>query len=146
MPQMPPLSDDALKAMLSQPLVAKIATISSNGNPHISALWFEERDGDIFFNTWGTTRAARNLKQNPKAALLIDTNEFPYSGIHYSGTAVVEGPANDEEGMAKMFARYMGADVAAAKEYAGQLISMGERIYICFTPGKHVAWDFSQAS
>ncbi|MCH8010241.1 MAG: hypothetical protein IIC91_15420, partial [Chloroflexi bacterium] len=54
--------------------------------------------------------------------------------------------ANDQEGMGKMFARYMGGDVAAATEYAGQLISMGERIYIRFTPEKHVAWDFSQAS
>ncbi len=146
MPQMPPLSDDALKAMLSQPLVAKLATISSKGNPHISALWFDERDGDIIFNTWGTTRAAKNLNNNSKAALLIDTNEFPYAGIHYSGTAVVEGPANDQEGTGKMFARYMGGDVAGATEYAGQLISMGERIYIRFTPEKSVAWDFSQAS
>ena len=146
MPQMPPLSDDARKALLSQPLVAKIATISSKGNPHISALWFEERDGDIIFNTWGTTRAAKNLKQNPKGALLIDTTEMPHADIHYSGTAVVEGPANDQEGMGKMFARYMGGDVAGATEYAGQLISMGERIYIRFTPSKHVAWDFSQAS
>ncbi len=146
MPQMPPLSDEALKKMLSQSIVAKIATISSKGNPHISALWFEEREGDIIFNTWGTTRAAKNLKQNPRAALLIDTNEFPYAGIHYSGIAVVEGPANDQEGMGKMFARYMGGDVAGATEYAGHLISMAERIYIRFTPDKHVAWDFTQAS
>lgn len=146
MPQMPPLSDESLKEMLSQPLVAKLATISSKGNPHISALWFEERNGDIFFNTWGTTRAARNLNNNSKASLLIDTPEMPHAGIHYSGTAVVEGPANDQESMGKMFARYMGGDVAGATEYAGQLISMGERIYIRFTPDKHVAWDFSQAS
>ena len=146
MPQMPPLSDESLKEMLSQPLVAKLATISSKGNPHISALWFEERNGDIFFNTWGTTRAARNLNNNSKASLLIDTPEMPHAGIHYSGTAVVEGPANDQESMGKMFARYMGGDVAAATEYAGQLIGMGERIYIRFTPEKHVAWDFSQAS
>lgn len=146
MPQMPPLSDESLKEMLSQPIVAKLATVSSKGNPHISALWFEERNGNIVFNTWGTTRAAKNLSNNQKAALLIDTNEFPYSGIHYSGTAVVEGPANDQEGMGKMFARYMGGDVAGATEYAGQLIGMGERIYIRFTPDKHVAWDFSQAS
>ena len=146
MPQMPPLSDESLKEMLSQPLVAKLATISSKGNPHISALWFEERNGDIFFNTWGTTRAARNLNNNSKASLLIDTPEMPHAGIHYSGTAVVEGPANDQESMGKMFARYMGGDVAAATEYAGQLIGMGERIYIRFTPDKHVAWDFRQAS
>ncbi len=146
MPQMPPLSDEALKKMLSQPIVAKLATISSKGNPHISALWFEERNGDIVFNTWGTTRAAKNLNKTPKAALLIDTPEMPHASIHDSGSAVVEGPANDQEGMGKMFARYMGGDVAAATEYAGQLISMGARIYIRFTPDKNVAWDFSQAS
>lgn len=144
MPQMPPLTDDARKELLSQPLVAKLATVSPSGTPHMSALWFEERDGDFIFNTWVTTRAAKNLMKNPKAALLIDTTEFPYAGIHYTGAAVVEGPSNDQEGIGRMFARYMGDDLNAATEYAGQLIGWGERIYIRFTPEKHVAWDFSQ--
>ena len=145
MPQMPPLSDEARKDMFKKPLVAKLATVSAAGEPNISALWFEERDGSFIFNTWGTTRVAKNLKKNPKCALLIDTTEFPYAGIHYTGTAVVEGPTNDQEGMAKLFLRYKDGNLEEAKDYAGQLIEWGERIYILFTPEKNVAWDFSQA-
>ena len=146
MPQMPPLSDDGLKELLSKQVVAKLATTSAKDEIRITPFWFEARDGIIIVSTWEETAAARQLKRNPRCSLLIDTTEYPYSGIHYWGTATVEGPANDSEGMGKMFARYMGGDVEAATQYANQLISWGKRVYIHFKPERNAAWDFGNAS
>ena len=144
MPQMPPLNDDGLKELLSQPLVGKLATQSPKGELRISPMWFMAKDdGSIMMSTWEDTGPVRNLKGNPKCSLLIDTTEFPYHGVHFWGTATIEGPENDVGGMAKMFAPYRDGEEAAT-EYAKQLIGWGKRVYIRFTPARKTTWDFRQ--
>ena len=143
MPQMPPLSDEGLKELLGKPLVAKLATTSAKGDVRISPMWFGADDGTILMNTWEDTGVVKNLKRNPKCSLLIDTTEFPYAGVHYWGTATVEGPENDASGMAKMYASYVGGE-GAATEYAKQLIGWGKRVYVRFRPERSTAWDFRQ--
>ena len=143
MPQMPPLSDEGLKELLSQPLVAKLATQSSKGELRISPMWFKAENGSIVLNTWEDTGPVKNLKGNPKCSILIDTTDFPYQGVHFWGTATVEGPENDAGGMAKMFAPYRDGEEAAT-EYAKQLIGWGKRVYIRFSPARKTTWDFRQ--
>ena len=141
--KVPPLSEEAMKALLSKPLDAKLATTSPTGDVRISPLWFVA-DGDrIMMNTFENSEAVKNLKRNPKASLLIDFREKVGFGIHYWGTATIEGPDNDASGMGKMFARYVG-DEKAGTEYAQTLIGWGKRVYIRFRPDRNVAWDFRE--
>ena len=58
MPQMPPLSDEGLKELLSKPLVAKLATQSPKGDLRISPIWFSAEDGTILMNTFEIGRAS----------------------------------------------------------------------------------------
>ncbi len=95
-------------------------------------------------NTFEDSIAVRNLRANPKCALLIDSQDWPYTGVHYNGTATVEGPENDETGIGKNFAKYMNGDVAAATDYGRTLMGWGTRVYLRFTPGRSVTWDFRQ--
>lgn len=143
MPQMPLLDDDALKELLSKPLVAKLATTSRTGSVRITPIWFGAENGTILMNTFEDSAAVKNLKRNRKCSLLIDTTDFPYTGVHYWGSATVEGPENDADGMGKLFANYQGGQEAAT-EYAKQLISWGRRVYIRFTPERSTGWDFRQ--
>jgi PPOX class probable F420-dependent enzyme len=143
MPEMPQLNDDALKELLSKPLVAKLATTSQAGAIRITPIWFGAENGTILMSTWEDTAAVKNLKRDPKCSLLIDTTDFPYTGVHYWGSATVEGPENDVDGMAKLFASYRGGQEAAT-EYAKQLIGWGKRVYIRFTPERNTGWDFRQ--
>ena len=73
MPQMPPLSDEALKDLLSKPHWAKIATASPKGSIRISPVAFAAQpDGSILMNTFEDSILVRNLRRNPKCSLLID--------------------------------------------------------------------------
>ncbi len=94
-------------------------------------------------NTWEDTGPVRNLKRNPKCSLLIDTTEFPYTGVHYWGTATVEGPENDVSSIVKTTGRYV-EKVIDPSEYAQQLIGYGKRINVRFRPERNTAWDFRQ--
>jgi len=143
MAQMPPLSDEGLKELLSKPLVAKLATQSPKGDLRISPIWFSAEDGTILMNTFEDSGLVKNLRRNPKCSMLIDTTEYPHHGVHYWGTATVEGPENDVSGMAKMFASYQGG-VEAATEYSKQLVAWGKRVYVRFRSERKTTWDFRQ--
>ena len=47
MPQMPPLSDQALKELLSRPIWAKIATTSPKGSLRITPIGFAAQPGRL---------------------------------------------------------------------------------------------------
>jgi nitroimidazol reductase NimA-like FMN-containing flavoprotein (pyridoxamine 5'-phosphate oxidase superfamily) len=142
--QTPPMSDAALEEMLSQPLVGEFATLSRRGEIRITPIWYRYEDGSFLMNTWENTAAVKNIKANPRCSLMIDrATEFPYYGVHYWGTATVEGPEDDEEGIARLFAPYRG-DLDTAREYARVLIGYGKRIYVRFRPDRKTTWDFRQ--
>jgi hypothetical protein len=137
-----PLDAAALKELQSQPIVAKLATTSKSGDVRITPIWFRaEPDGSILLNTFEDSAPVKNLRRDPKCALLIDSRDWPYYAIHYWGMATIEGPENDADGIAAMFAPYVGSPEGAV-EYAKTLISYGKRIYIRFRPDRNVSYDF----
>ncbi len=140
--QVPPLSDEELKELLSRPLVAKLGTTSPKGAVRITPIWFRaEDDGSIVMNTFEDSGAVHSLKRNPGSSLLVDSTEWPYTGVHFWGTAAVEGPENDAAGIGAMFAPYMG-DRMDPVEYANMLIGWGKRVYVRFRPERSMTWDF----
>jgi hypothetical protein len=94
-------------------------------------------------NTFDDSGLVRNLKRNPKCSLMIDTTAFPYIGVHYWGTATVEGPENDVNGMGKLYASYRG-DQETATQYSQGLVGWGKRVYVRFRPERSTTWDFRQ--
>lgn len=130
------------EAFLREPTVAKLATIAPDGSIRMSPLWFRyESDGTFLFGTWSKTAAVRNLQHNPSCSLLIDQEqEEPYYGIHLTGRGTVEGPVNDVEGIASIYAPY--SDIEAALENVAGLIQEGEMVFIRFTPEHEISWDF----
>ena len=141
--QVPPLKDKDLKDLLAQPLLAKIASASRTGDIRITPIWFGDEGGSIVMNTFENSGLVRNLRRSPKCSLMVDSPDFPYIGVHYWGTATVEGPEDDVEGIAKLFAPYR-ASLDEAREYAKVLISWGTRVYVRFTPQRKTTWDFRQ--
>lgn len=139
-----PLDDASLKELLSQPIVAKLATASRRGDIRITPIWFRaDPDGSIVLNTFEDSAPVRNIRRDPKCSLLIDSRDWPYYASHYWGTATIEGPENDVAGIASMFTPYVGT-LEGATDYAKTLISYGKRVYIRFRPARSVSYDFRQ--
>jgi PPOX class probable F420-dependent enzyme len=141
--QVPPLNDKDLKDLLAQPLVAKVATTGKNGGLRMSPVWFGDEGGSLLMNTFDNSELVHNLRRNSRCSLMVDSPDWPYTGVHYWGTATVEGPEDDVEGIAKLFAPYRGG-LDEAREYAKVLIGWGTRVYVRFTPQRKTTWDFRQ--
>lgn len=139
--KVPPLNDKDLGALLARPLIAKVATVGKSGDVRMSPVWFGEDGGSLLMNTFDDSELVHNLRRDPKCSLMVDSPDWPYTGVHYWGTATVEGPEDDVEGIAKLFAPYRGG-LDEAREYAKVLIGWGTRVYVRFTPKRKTTWDF----
>ncbi len=106
-------SQEIKEFLLQTPRTGKLATVRSDGRPHIAPIWFDLDGEDIIFTTWHTTVKAANIRRDPRVSMCVDDDRPPYAFVIIEGTARFE---NDPEQLlywaAKIAGRYMGADLA----------------------------------
>jgi PPOX class probable F420-dependent enzyme len=64
----------------------KLATASNVGAPHVAPVWFVLDGDELVFTTAATSVKGRHLRANPRAALTVDVEQYPYAFV------VVRGP------------------------------------------------------
>ncbi len=74
--------------MLEGSKTGKLATVRSDGRPHIAAVWFTfDEQGRAVFLTGSTTLKARNMQRDPRISLLTDVEEMPFAWARLDGDA-----------------------------------------------------------
>lgn len=62
-------------------LLARLATVSKDGYPHVTPVWYYW-DGNCIFINLGKLRApTRNLRRNPRCAVVVDIDDRPLIGF-----------------------------------------------------------------
>jgi PPOX class probable F420-dependent enzyme len=69
------LDDDECAAYLASQRTVVLASIGSDGAPHVVPMWFCLRDGVVNTWTYATSQKARNLARDPRATLLVEDGE-----------------------------------------------------------------------
>jgi len=144
---MPSLSKKEIDRFLSRPLLAKIATLLADGSPYVNPVWFLWEDGALFIGGrkgYGGVSAqwVENLERDPRTAVLIDTDEFPYKRVLITGKAEMQDPppSNWQETDMRMTVKYVGEE--EAKRYLSSFPAVpGARIRI--KPEKIMSWKGS---
>jgi hypothetical protein len=102
------------------PHTGKLATVRSDGRPHVAPVWYVlDDDGSILFNTGESTVKGRNLRRDPRASLCVDDERPPFSYVVVEGTVEI----TDDLGEVRRWAteiggRYMGEE--RAEEYGAR--------------------------
>ena len=65
--------------------VGKVATTLADGGPHVVPVWYALDGDDIVFSCARDSVKGRNLARDPRAAVSVDDEEFPYSFVSVSG-------------------------------------------------------------
>jgi PPOX class probable F420-dependent enzyme len=92
---------------------AKVATSGSGGQPHVMPVWFALDGEEVVFTTWGDSVKGRNLRRNPRAAIVVDEEVAPYAFVHICGHVTLsEDPEELLRFATAIGGRYMGADRA----------------------------------
>ena len=83
--------DPAVADILRRAMVARIATVSRNGRPHVNPLYFVNGDGKIYLGTTDRTLAALNVKADPRVTILFTIEREPndHRVLRIRGGAVV---------------------------------------------------------
>lgn len=69
--------DPAVADILRRAMVARIATVSRNGRPHVNPLYFVCGNGKIYLGTVERTLAALNVKADPRVTILFNVEHEP---------------------------------------------------------------------
>ena len=107
---------------------AKLATVRSDGRPHVAPVWYDvDDDGTIMFNTGEATVKGRNLRRDPRASVCIDDERPPFSFVLIEGVVELSDDLDDvREWATRIGGRYMGPD--RAEEYGARNGVAGELV------------------
>lgn len=100
-------TDDKLSTFLQRPLTAKLATISKDGSPHVTLVWFKYDGKDLLVSTTKDRVKAKNVSRDNRACIAIDDPQDPWKWAIFNGHVKVE-----EEGahalIEELAQKYMG--------------------------------------
>ncbi|MEY2469920.1 MAG: hypothetical protein QOF21_2618 [Actinomycetota bacterium] len=111
-----PMSDEERRAFLMHGTrTGKLATANSEGQPHVTPIWFVLDGDNLIFTTHNTSVKGRSITRDGRVAIVVDDETPPYSFVMIQGIAVVSENLDDLVVWAtKIGGRYMGADKAEA--------------------------------
>jgi PPOX class probable F420-dependent enzyme len=77
---------EAIDFMSEGTRTAHLATASGSGTPHVAPVMFVVDGDDLVFTTQRGSVKGKNLRANPRAAVTVDEDTYPYSFV------IVKGP------------------------------------------------------
>ncbi len=133
-----PMSPEEIRAfLLSGTRTAKLATTRADGRPHVMPVWFVLDGDDIIFNTAADTVKGRNLRRDPRVALVVDDEAPPFAFVQITGRATLsEDPEELLRSATLIGGRYMGADRA---EEFGRRNGVPGELVVRVTPDRTIA-------
>ena len=136
------MTADEATALLTESHKLQLATINSDGTPHLVTMYYTMQGGRIAFWTYRTSQKARNLARDPRVTCLVETGEeyFDLRGVQVAGRVqVVEDPAAILEigrGIAGVMA---GMADGALDEYVAH--TARKRLGYLVDPVRVISWD-----
>ena len=74
--------------MLEGSRTGKLATVRTDGSPHVVPVWFTFDDaGRIVFLTGEGSLKARNMARDPRVSIVVDDETMPFAWARVDGTA-----------------------------------------------------------
>ncbi|MGV9887861.1 pyridoxamine 5'-phosphate oxidase family protein [Streptomyces sp. NPDC003395] len=132
-----------LDAFLAEQRTCRVATVSADGAPHVSALWFLWDGTALWLYSVVHSRRWADLRRDPRVAIAVDTGEDygELRGVELSGAVEVVGevPRTGE-----LCAELDAVETRFARKYFGldMLPHDGRHAWLRLTPDKVVSWDF----
>lgn len=107
------MTEREIRGFLSQPRVARLATVRPDGTPQITPMWFLFENRTIYMSTRTGAGKVTHIRRNPNVAAVVDVMEAPYRNkvVELEGTAEIE-TEDVTELTAKIRRKYVGAQSA----------------------------------
>ncbi len=115
---------EAVRNFLDVPRFAVAATISQDGTPQLTVVWYELRGDEIIMNTAKGRLKELNLRRDPRMSLCVEDG---YQYVTIKGTARLD-EVNAQKDIEIISARYVGQE--RAKEMMRTQFSREHRVSV----------------
>lgn len=137
------LSKPWVKALLSEPVLARLGTCNSlTLQPHVVPVWFEWDGEALYISAFQSTRKVRDIEKSTRISVLIDTDRpgEPARAVLLEGSAeLLSDPALIAPLATSIYTRYMGPEGVLTAEPQSWISDPENRI-IKLIPEKAFAW------
>ena len=101
---------DQFKDLLKKKAFASLATISADGTPQVTPVWFDYDGAHVRINTAKGRVKDKNLRRNPGVALAIQDPDNPYRYVQIKGRVAEVTEAGADAHIDTLAKKYMGQD------------------------------------
>lgn len=127
--------------LLDLPAFATLATLLPDGTPQLTVMWYRRVGDELQMITPASTRKARNLAQDGRAAVVVTDPQSSYRYVEMQGRIELSRDLQAiSDTLFQIAARYIGAD--RAKPYTAAR-DLSQRVLMTFRPD-HVHGHFAK--
>ncbi|WP_338694192.1 pyridoxamine 5'-phosphate oxidase family protein [Streptomyces sp. Q6] len=137
------MSPQELDAFLAEQRTCRVATVSPDGTPHVTPLWFLWDGESLWLYSLTRSRRLADLRADGRVAVVVDAGEEygELRGVELTGRVEFVGesprtgaPCPELDGPEKQFAR---------KNFGmSEMVYDGRHAWARLTPDKIASWDF----
>src|ERR1700728_3725744 len=136
------MSDEETTDFFSSSRTGTLATISADGQPHLTAMWYGVVDGEIWLETKAKSQKAVNLKRDPRVSFLLEDGATydTLRGVSFEGVAeIVEDPDTIFRVGVSVWERYTGPYTDEMKRAVDMM--MNKRVAVRIVSNRTRSWD-----
>jgi nitroimidazol reductase NimA-like FMN-containing flavoprotein (pyridoxamine 5'-phosphate oxidase superfamily) len=134
-----------MNQVLSQPLIARLATADLNNQPHVVPVWFGWDGEYLWISSFSNTRKIKDLQQNPKVSVAIDVSgdDGKTQAVIMEGQAelVVEPRDFLRKQFQWIYTLYLGEEGVKAKD-PQEWIEDSHNLLIKLSPEQVYVWNW----
>src|SRR5580698_2181494 len=67
------LAPEEIRRFMDEGRTAMLATNGRDGYPHLIAMWYAVKDGDLVMTTYGKSQKAVNIRRDPRATMMWES-------------------------------------------------------------------------
>jgi general stress protein 26 len=129
------MTPEELEEFLRTERTVRVGTVSPDGEPHVSPLWFVWHDGAMYFNSLKRSRRARDVEEGSRVSACVDAGH-EYAELRGAILYGVIEQAGDVPDIRQMFGDkyWNGIEIPEVKSHR----------WLVLRPDKIVSWDFAK--
>ena len=137
------ISDEEIWKFVEEQKSLQVATLSSDGSPHLTTLWFAVVDGDIVFETFTKSQKIVNLRRDPRIAVLVEdgTRYDQLRGVAINGRAELVTDPERVHPYAMAVMRRNQPEIPGDKVPEVAQLMAAKRTAVVVKAEKIVSWD-----
>ena len=99
-----------LKELIDETNMASLATVMSDGSPHVSTMWVGRRGDILLMNTADGRIKVDNIRRDPRVAVSIYRESQPYQTALIRGRVTLLTEEGGVAGINELAQKYLGTD------------------------------------